>query len=194
MNRIALKVDFTDPADIAAKLPIARRLHEQRLAEAEGLGMLVQVLERLAPADGAVAQPQADSEVAQQDGATAEPPPVKNETAQPVDLVVGVVNRENRRIRSIEVAETLRAQGYDVSNTTVSNSLHYAAHRAKPPKIRAAEGRGYYEPLAEGQASNGLAGDVRAEGASPLESSSTQDSVQRALGAGTGETPPGGST
>lgn len=68
--------------------------------------------------------------------------------AQPVDLVVGVVNEHGSTIRAVEVANILRDRGHDISNNTVSNSLHYAAHRAKPQRIVSAEGRGQYAPLA----------------------------------------------
>jgi hypothetical protein len=65
---------------------------------------------------------------------------------RPGDLAVEVVNREVRKIRSIEVRDILAQEGHDLDPQAVSNALHYAAHEAK--KIKVAEGRGMYAPLA----------------------------------------------
>lgn len=65
----------------------------------------------------------------------------------PLDLAVGVVSRENRKIKSSDVAEILRREGHDVKNVVISNALVYGAKRADPPRVKQAQGRGYYAPM-----------------------------------------------
>ena len=63
------------------------------------------------------------------------------------DLVVEVVERENRKIRSKDVRAALLADGHSFTGNQVSNALYYQAITAKPPRIRTASGRGMYAPL-----------------------------------------------
>jgi|GEM_PF-4028601 len=60
--------------------------------------------------------------------------------------VVGVVNRELRKIRAPEVTEILNSEGVDISNDSVSNCLWYVAEKTDPSPIKRV-GRGYYAPV-----------------------------------------------
>lgn len=157
MENESLSVDFADRADIRAKLPHAREIlagREARLRDAReqvrGWMQLVELMERLSGVGVAIETQARDT------GATPDvtPPPAVEQpqeptpkTSRPVDLVVEVVNREHRKIRSKDVARILQREGHDLSLTAVSNSLHYAAARAEPPRVRKAQGRGFYAPL-----------------------------------------------
>lgn len=144
-------IDLNDPADLAAKhrkaVAIVTQL-ERDLAE-------VQALERR------IAQWQARAAflASQLPEAPSEPDP-EPESARNGDgrrerrerndglteLVVEVVNREIRAIKSKRVHALLAGEGHDLTPSSVSNALHYAAHGVK--KIRVAPGRGMYAPLA----------------------------------------------
>jgi len=166
----SLPIDFTDPEDIRAKLPTAKRQLEvmeaafrKQAGEMEDwrdyVGMLVRRAERL----GVVDTSAASDETQGTDPADPETTPKTQEqrrpaAGQPVDLVVEVVNREIRKIKAKAVADTLRSEGHDLPNVTVSNSLFYAAKRVSPTRIKVAEGRGFYAPLGyvEGGAPDGF--------------------------------------
>jgi hypothetical protein len=150
----SLNVDFYDPDDIRAKLPFARkRLNTEEAAlraQTEGVEELrdfVALLERRVKLSGpaSVAHDTTPSYAATD--LPNQPPKSASREAQPLDLVVEVVNRENRKIRAKDVAETLRSEGHDMPNMVVSNALFYGAKRADPPRIQSAAGRGYYAPL-----------------------------------------------
>lgn len=168
-------IDFSNTADIAAKLPAAdawlASLDAQLLAltrEAESWREYVALLRRRVGAEspGADAQPDVATETiadagtpsVQQTAADAPTDDVADESGdavddrdtstQPLDLVVEVVNREFRKIRSMDVAEILRSEGHEqMTNGVVSNALFYGANRAKPPRISTGFGRGFYAPL-----------------------------------------------
>jgi len=156
----SLPIDFTDPEDIRAKLPRAKRQLEvmeaafrKQAGEMEDWRDYVRTLVRRAERLGVVDAPAASDET--QGTGPADPDPEatpKTEerppaAGQPVDLVVEVVNREIRKIKAKAVADTLRSEGHDLPNVTVSNSLFYAAKRVSPARIKVAEGRGFYAPL-----------------------------------------------
>lgn len=61
-------------------------------------------------------------------------------------VVVGVVNRDVRKIRAKDVAQILKKEGHDISGDSVSNALWYAAEKLDPKPIQRV-GRGYYAPL-----------------------------------------------
>lgn len=152
-----LNIDFQDRADIRAKLPLAQaRLDALEAAlrgqvqEVEDWREYVAVLARraeLGPPEPEVADNR--------------PTPLSRD-AQPLDLVVEVVNREKRKIRAKHVGDILRSEGHEISNEAVSNALFYGAKRADPPRIESAPGRGFYAPLGynpflEGATVNGTA-------------------------------------
>jgi hypothetical protein len=60
--------------------------------------------------------------------------------------VVGVVNREMRKIRAPEVTAILNSEGVDITNDSVSNCLWYVAEKTDPSPIKRV-GRGYYAPV-----------------------------------------------
>ncbi len=64
----------------------------------------------------------------------------------PVELVIELVNREPRKIRSRNVGAILRQEGHRISNTAVSNALYYAASDRGGNKIQQIA-RGWYAPL-----------------------------------------------
>jgi hypothetical protein len=158
----SLTVDLADPASIRAKLPEAEKtladleraleLRQQELARWRDL---VSVLRALAP-DGPATS-------AERPVATPTPEPSRLSPLQA--LVIGVVNRENRKIKAKQVAEILQAEGHDVSGDSVSNTLWVAAEKIDPPPIKRA-GHGFYAPLiynepgmtAAEMAGNGAAG------------------------------------
>jgi hypothetical protein len=143
-------VDLKDPEDIGRKLVEAKRIllsEEAKLAELRKIEASVDewrgtvaFLESRAPANPA---PEAPGRSASR--------PVVARVEQGAnngigELVVEVVNREVRVIRSRDVCSILQREGHDVTPTMVSNALHYAAHRAD--KLKAMGGRGMYAPLA----------------------------------------------
>lgn len=153
----SLTIDFADRDDVRAKLPQARRMleHKERaLNEAredwEDWRAFVQMLERRAGVAETPEKEVSDGKIRvapSETLPTPEPPAGAAKEAQPLDLVVEVLNRENRKIRAQDVAEILRREGHDLPKVTVSNALFYAAKRAKPPRAKQALGRGYYAPL-----------------------------------------------
>ena len=151
----SLNIDFADRRDIRAKLPEARRILAEKEAalkiasdDVSEWRALVDVLNLRAGIvtsegieDGRVtAEAETEPELDGLAGA-------QQAGSSPLDLVVGVVDRESRPIRSRDVASILRSEGIDIDNTTVSNSLHYASHRAKPLRIRKLSARGLYAPF-----------------------------------------------
>lgn len=135
-------VDLNDPSDMREKLTEARSIldsHEASLRDLDRIQRLVETWRvRVAFLESQV--PEEPRE------ATGTPP--SDAVAPPIgDLVVEVVGRENRKIRSKDVRAALLADGYEFSPNQVSNALYYAAHTANPPRIRTAIGRGMYAPL-----------------------------------------------
>jgi hypothetical protein len=150
----SLNIDFFDPDDIRAKLPLARKhLNTEEAAlrakveDVEGLREYVAILERRVKLSGPASAAHATGSSYAATDIPNQPPKSPSREAQPLDLVVEVVNRENRKIRAKDVAETLRSEGHDMPNMVVSNALFYGAKRADPPRIQSAAGRGYYAPL-----------------------------------------------
>lgn len=148
-----LPIDFADRKDVRAKLPKARRfLEAKRLTmldarkEWEDWARVVNTLEHFA---GVSEQPAASDEAEE----AAPNLPADNDhlgpsdSAAPLDLVVEVVDRDIRKIRAQDVWGVLSAEGHELPKVAVSNALFYAAKRAKPPRLKQAEGRGYYAPL-----------------------------------------------
>lgn len=151
MTTDSLTVDFTDRANVRAQLPHAREILERKQAayaamreEVTTWNDLVVLLERLAGGDGAPAPADTPDRQPAED---APPAAAVAPVDQPLELVVEVVNRELRPIRSKDVAKILRNEGHEFENVTVSNALHYAAVRAKPPRVKRTGGRGFYAPL-----------------------------------------------
>ena len=148
-----LPIDFADRKDVKAKLPKARRILEaKRLAmlhaqaEWKDWSGFVDMLEHRA---GVSERPIASGEA--EEAASALPPDIEpdepSDSAAPLDLVVEVVDRDIRKIRAQDVWGVLRDEGHELPKVAVSNALFYAAKRAKPPRLKQAEGRGYYAPL-----------------------------------------------
>jgi hypothetical protein len=157
----SLAIDFGDLDDVRAKLPDARRILSRKHSASEAARKDWQVwdgyVKMLELRAGVSDQPEAsgDAEAAAEsvDRASPEPTdgapdvPVSASKAAPLDLVVEVVNRENRKIRAQDVAAILQREGHDLAKVAVSNALFYAAKRAKPPRLKQADGRGFYAPL-----------------------------------------------
>jgi hypothetical protein len=150
----SLIVDLTNPEDARAKLPRARQILDrkearlrERTADVESFRRVVETLGLIA----GVAGPPLDDP---NDGGAETPPegstPANGSVSpQPLDLVVSVIDRVQRPIRSRDVADMLRHDGHVIANDVVSNALYYAAERAKPPRIRKLRERGVYGPLPE---------------------------------------------
>src|SRR5437868_5761931 len=114
----SLTVDFGNLADMRAKLPRAHEILERKEArlrtqeqDTESWRAFVAMLENLA---GAPAR-QEQIEAGHENGNAAVAPVDGN-----LDLVVGVVAREVRPIRALEVGKILRNEGHVISNAAVS--------------------------------------------------------------------------
>jgi len=151
-----LQIDFSDRADVRGKLPHARRIREAKReallvarAEWEDWEDYVKTLERRAGvSDRSMVADEAENAQGQQ----VAPPAAQRSRPDssgvaPLDLVVEVVDRELRKIRAQHVWAILTDEGQELSKVAVSNALFYAAKRAKPPRLKRAEGRGFYAPL-----------------------------------------------
>ena len=124
-KRKQLLVDLADPKDAEAKLASAEAIFKERVEavnsaeeEARDWAEKVRGLRILA------------GKVMSFDGAS---------TSPMQDLVVGIVEREGRQMRPVEVAGALRTEGHQVaSNDAVNAALHAAAlaGRLKRPKQR----------------------------------------------------------
>jgi hypothetical protein len=135
----SFNIDLANPASISEKLPEAeamlKRLQEQysqkreELVHWQNLVTWLQALERAASGEAVAAAAQ-DQHLTELQA-----------------LVVGVVNREVRRIRAKDVTDILHSEGHDISGDTVSNTLWYVAEKITPKPIQRA-GRGFYAPLA----------------------------------------------
>jgi hypothetical protein len=148
MDQRPFIVDFTDPADMASKLTEAERILDetnQKLAEvvplqrkAQEWQMNVEFLRsKIQSAPPAAASPNG-TEAATRTAPNGERPEVQTH-------VVGVVNRELRKIKSSLVRDILADEGYDFSPEQVSNALHHAA--TGPKLIQKWPERGMYAPL-----------------------------------------------
>jgi hypothetical protein len=137
MESDSLQVDLGNRDDVRAKLPAARQIlerKERRLADYQadvdfwrGHVEYMTRVAGLAPE----ARDQSQSE--------------RSREQSPVELVAAVVNDHGRKIRSRDVATTLRDRGHDVTNTSVSNALYYAASDRGGNRIQQI-GRGWYAP------------------------------------------------
>jgi len=148
-----LPIDFANRADVRAKLPAARHILEEKAEtlraaddEYQDWAGYVEKLEQRARTR--------DSGVSNATPPVAKPaaPAIRDDQAPksaeaPTDLVVEVVDRENRKIRAQNVWSILRDEGHELEKVAVSNALFYAAKRSKPLRIKQANGRGYYAPL-----------------------------------------------
>jgi hypothetical protein len=136
----SFNIDLANPASISEKLPEAEAILEkvqeqfsqkrEELVHWQNLVTWLQALERAASGGDAVATTAQGQHLTQLQA-----------------LVVGVVNREVRKIRAKDVTDTLRSEGHDISGDTVSNTLWYVAEKITPKPIQRA-GRGFYAPLA----------------------------------------------
>jgi hypothetical protein len=136
----SLTVDLADPSSILAKLPEAEEtLAQMQLELEERQSEIIRWRDLVALMQALAAEPhKAGSLVA------AEP---AHQLTDLQALVVGVVNREVRKIRAKEVTEVLRAEGYAISGDSVSNTLWHVAEKLSPKPIQRI-GRGFYAPLA----------------------------------------------
>jgi len=151
-----LNIDFSDRTDVRAKLPQARRIREAKgaavhlaQAEWEEWDDYVKTLERRAGvSDRSMMADEAEGAAPKQPSRPADEraQPARTDGA-PLDLVVEVADRELRKIRAQNVWAILTDEGHELSKVAVSNALFYAAKRAKPPRLKRAEGRGFYAPL-----------------------------------------------
>lgn len=134
----SLMVDLGNPSSISEKLPEAeetlRRVEEElqaKQAEVSHWQRLVAIIAALTNEGGdqvAISDPRLHLTELQ-------------------SLVVGVVNRDMRKIRARDVTQVLNAEGIEVSSDSVSNCLWYVAERVEPSPIRRI-GRGFYAPAA----------------------------------------------
>lgn len=159
MARNSFIVDLTDLRDIRAKLGEAERIAKKiddRLVGVDDLQREsrewhanIEFLASKLPAD-VPGEPPAEVDFVAQTGAgiaRAEATSNRDAEERPRDWVIEVINREVRKLRSIDVHAILVREGYDFTPDQVRNALHYAARRAKPPLIQSAPGRGMYAPL-----------------------------------------------
>jgi hypothetical protein len=157
----SLIIDFADRDDVRAKLPEARRILDEKhsalnaaQADWNDWSEFVTMLARRAGIDDAPEPHDADSTAESTGHASPEPAaesvpeiPAAGSDAAPLNLVVEVVSRANRKIRAQDVTEILRQEGHELAKVAVSNALFYAAKRAKPPRLKQATERGFYAPL-----------------------------------------------
>jgi hypothetical protein len=142
----SLQVDLADRKDISAKLPEAERvlaLMEQELEEKQRdidswrdlVGVLRGIVGKEAHGNAHVPQSAPPSA----------PAPALPQSYSPMqDLVVGIVERENREIKAKEVAQILRSEGHELASDSISSALWQASKDDK--RIRRL-GRGLYAPL-----------------------------------------------
>jgi len=156
----SLAIDFGDLDDVRAKLPDACRILSRKHSASEAARKDWQVwdgyVKMLELRAGVSDRPEAsgDAEAAAESVDRSPEPtdsapnvPVSASKAAPLNLVVEVVNRANRKIRAQDVTEILRQEGHELAKVAVSNALFFAAKRAKPPRLKQADGRGLYAPL-----------------------------------------------
>jgi len=204
MSPKGLAVDFADPEDMQAKLPRAwdcRDVAEATFAAAkkdmEFWTDVIRVLSERVGANPSVdPRPGSDREVSSEqppdhEGRRPEvvPPP---EAASPLELVVEVMNREARKLRSKDVTQILQREGHDVSTDQVSNALYYAAVTAKPPRIWRPPGRGFYAPF-DYKEEEIFASYHHVPNGDGAEQNLSREAVDVPSGEGTGRNP-GGST
>ena len=141
----SLQVDLANPSDIKEKLPRAESILSQmeddlrrQQREIDRWRNLVGVLRSVADAGTGEGDPvAAPSTPAEQ--------PSDQESLSPVqDLVIEVVNRELREIRSRDIRDILSNEGHSLPSESISNSLWNAAEKAR--KIQRVR-RGWYAPL-----------------------------------------------
>ncbi len=153
----SLNVDLADPSSILARLPEAEEtLAQMQLELEERQSEFARWRDLVALMQALVANPHEAGTL------TAAQPAHQLTDLQA--LVVGVVNREVRKIRAKEVTEVLQAEGYSISGDSVSNTLWHVAEKLSPKPIQRI-GRGFYAPLAykESQPTSGeVAGTVLA--------------------------------
>ncbi len=142
----SLQVDLASASDIKEKLPRAESILSQmeddlrrQQREIDRWRSLVEVLRSVADAGAGGASVSVEPSPALSEQAS------DQESLSPVqDLVVEVVNREIREIRSRDIRDILLEEGHSLNAESVSNSLWNAAEKAqKIQRIR----RGWYAPL-----------------------------------------------
>jgi hypothetical protein len=150
MDREPFIVDFNDPADITRRLADAERILDetnQKLADVVPLQRKAQ--EWQANVDFLRSKTRsAAPQAALAPNDTAAPAQAVSNGGERPDVqshVVGVVNREMRKIKASLVRDTLAAEGHDFSSEQVSNALHHAA--TGPKLIQKWPERGMYAPL-----------------------------------------------
>jgi hypothetical protein len=142
MEQASFIVDLNDPSDMREKLTEARAILDSHEASLRDLDRIQRLVEKWR-VRVAFLESQVPEEPREAGGTS-----LNDASAPPIgDLVVEVVGRENRKIRSKDVRTALLADGHEFSANQVSNALYYAAHTANPPRIRSAVGRGMYAPL-----------------------------------------------
>jgi len=141
----SLQVDLASPSDIKEKLPRAESILSQM---EDDLRRQQREIDRWRNLVG-VLRSVADAGTGEGNGPVTAPTPAEQpsdqESLSPVqDLVIEVVNRELREIRSRDIRDTLLREGHSLTSDSVSNSLWNAAEKAqKIQRIR----RGWYAPL-----------------------------------------------
>ena len=154
-----LQVDLSDVKDVRAKLPAAEAILRQKEAvfnEAQGAfdearrgyefwRGHVEYLTTVAALDttsenGVMLEPAPATAVSSASAA------VETSTVSPSELVVALINREGRAIRSQDVQAVLASEGHVFDKNTVSNALYYAASERGGSRIAQVR-RGMYAPL-----------------------------------------------
>jgi hypothetical protein len=146
-------VDFNDPADMAAKLAQAERILDEtneKLAQVEPLQrkavewrMNVDFLR--AKLGSGAPSPAGSSNGTAAAGHTITGHTIAGERPDVQTHVVGVVNREMRKIKASLVRDILADEGHDFTAEQVSNALNHAA--TGPKLIQKWPERGMYAPL-----------------------------------------------
>ena len=133
-------VDLADPSILSKKLPEAEESLKRVEAELEKKQAAVarwrQLVAVLRALTGDPSAKEASSEILGQ---------VLNLTKMQAQ-VVGIVNREMRKIRAPEVTAILNSEGVGITNDSVSNCLWYVAEKVAASPIKRV-GRGYYAPV-----------------------------------------------
>jgi len=128
-------VDLMDPEDVRRKLPDAKLILRGLREEVAEWDHRVKIMEAFAGPSPIVPPPPRDH---------AREAALPKSIEEVVELVVEVVNADQRKIRSKSVENTLAEQGNPIDGRDVDRALELAAERGliQPPT-----GRGWYAPL-----------------------------------------------
>lgn len=150
-----LNIDFADLDSIRASLPRAWEfldVAQAGLAQAQkDVSYWRKVIYILSDRVGIDARidPRSDRELIEPTGSADAPDSdalASPDSRSPLELVVEVVNREARKIKSRDVFRALRDEGHEVTMAQVSNALYYAAVTASPARLWRPKDRGFYAP------------------------------------------------